>query len=81
MWYVYMLRCNDTSLYTGITTDVEKRIIAHNSSSTWAKYTKAKRPVTLVWSTEVADRSAATKLELHIKKMKKEEKENLCKKN
>jgi len=77
MRYVYIVRCNDDSLYTGITNDLEKRIFDHNNSKTWAKYTKGRRPVTLVWNKKVADKSVASKLELQIKKMTKQEKEEL----
>ena len=80
MRFVYMVRCNDGSLYTGITTDVEKRISDHNSSKLWAKYTKARRPVVLVWTKKVKDKSAAAKLEYRIKEMEKNEKEDLISK-
>lgn len=76
MRFVYMLRCNDWSIYTGITNDLEKRLFDHNNSKTWAKYTKSRRPVKLVRSTKVKDRISASKLEFKIKrigKMKKEE--------
>jgi putative endonuclease len=65
MYFVYILKCADNTLYTGITNDLEKRIEAHNSSKTGAKYTKVRRPVTLVYSEQVTDRSAALKRE-HI---------------
>ena len=68
---VYILRCSDWTLYTGITNDLEKRLIAHNEWADGAKYTKARRPVELVRSVTVADRSAATKEEMRIKKMKR----------
>jgi len=77
MRYVYIVRCKDNSLYTGITTDIERRLNEHNNESLWAKYTKGKRPVTLVWSTSVENRSEASKIERKIKKMRKEEKEIL----
>lgn len=76
MRFVYMLRCNDWSIYTGITNDLEKRLFDHNNSKTWAKYTKSRRPVKLVRSIKVKDRISASKLEFKIKrigKMKKEE--------
>ncbi len=72
---VYILRCSDETLYTGITTDLERRIDEHNSSTLWAKYTKARRPVSLVWSQISEDRSTASKLEYEIKKMTREQKE------
>lgn len=77
MRYVYIVRCNDNSLYTGITNDIEKRIDDHNTAKNWAKYTKARRPVILVWSQEVNDKSIASKLECKIKKMTKNEKEKM----
>jgi len=77
MRFVYMVRCNDDSLYTGITNDLEKRIFDHNNSKIWAKYTKSRRPVVLVWSTKVIDRNTASKLELKIKKKWKQKKEEI----
>lgn len=81
MYYLYILKCADNTLYTGITTDLERRVLEHNTSKKWAKYTSARRPVTLVYSKEYENRSEATKGELEIKKMKREEKENLIKKS
>jgi len=77
MRFVYIVRCNDDSLYTGISNDLEKRIYNHNNSKVWAKYTKSRRPVVLIWRKKVADRNTASKLELQIKKMWKQKKENL----
>lgn len=77
MRFVYMLRCNDWSLYTGITNDLEKRIFDHNNSKTWAKYTKSRRPVSLVRSRKVKDRVSASKLEFKIKRIGKIKKEEL----
>ena len=71
-----MLRCRDGSLYTGITTDVEKRVAAHNSGK-GAKYTRSRKPVELVYQEECTDHSAALKRELEIKALTKEEKEKL----
>lgn len=72
-WKLYILRCCDGSLYTGITTDVEKRIAVHNSGK-GAKYTRGRRPVELVYSEECGDHSAALKRELEIKAMPREQK-------
>ena len=72
-----MLRCSDNTLYTGITTDLERRINEHNSSDKGAKYTKARRPVILVYSEKHSDRSSASKREYAIKKMTKSNKELL----
>jgi putative endonuclease len=68
-WYVYMLRCNDESLYTGITTDPARRLKEHNSSPKGARYTRARRPVQLVYQEEAASHSAAAKREYQLKKM------------
>ncbi len=72
---VYILRCSDSTLYTGIAKDLDKRIADHNYSKIWAKYTKGRRPVKLVWSQKVKDRNEASRLELQIKKFWKEKKE------
>lgn len=72
--FVYLLRCSDNSLYCGWTTDLEKRIEAHNSGR-GAKYTKSRRPVELVYAEECESKSAAMKREWFIKhKMTREEK-------
>ena len=72
-WKLYILRCCDGSLYTGITTDVEKRIEVHNSGK-GAKYTRSRRPVELVYSELCTDHSVALKRELEIKAMTREQK-------
>ena len=69
IWRVYMVRCSDGTLYTGITKDLEKRITAHNSAKNGARYTRSRRPVTLVYSVQVESRSAAAKLEYQLKRM------------
>ena len=74
--YTYIVRCSDGSLYTGWTTDLEKRIEAHNSGK-GAKYTKSRRPVTLVYYEEFATKEEAMKREYAIKQMKREEKKAL----
>ncbi|MBW6519850.1 MAG: GIY-YIG nuclease family protein [Desulfoarculaceae bacterium] len=76
-WYVYIVRCGDNSLYTGITKDLAKRILEHNSGPKGAKYTRSRRPVMLVYCEEAASRSAATCRERHIKKLKKSRKGQL----
>ncbi|MCF6244453.1 MAG: GIY-YIG nuclease family protein [Sulfurovum sp.] len=68
MYFVYILQCNDNTLYTGITTDIIRRIEEHNSSAKGAKYTRIRRPVTLVYSEKYTDRSLASKREYEIKK-------------
>ncbi len=75
MYFVYILKCSDGSLYTGITTDLKRRIREHNSSvSLGAKYTRSKRPVILVYSQSFANRSLASKQELRIKSLSRIEK-------
>lgn len=64
-----MLRCSDETLYTGITTDLARRVEEHNSSLKGAKYTRARRPVVLVYSESCKDKSSATIRELEIKKL------------
>ena len=68
MYYVYMVRCADDTLYTGIATELERRIEEHNSSEKGAKYTRVRRPVQLVYQEEYPDRSSASKREYEIKK-------------
>jgi putative endonuclease len=77
-WYVYIIRCSDDTLYTGIAKDVEKRVAEHNSGNPGgAKYTRSRRPVTLVYREQVNSRSEAARRELEIKKLDKREKEIL----
>jgi putative endonuclease len=68
-WYVYIVRCSDGSLYTGITKDVESRISLHNAGR-GAKYTRARWPVELVYSEAAADRGAAMRRECEIKRLR-----------
>lgn len=77
MWYVYILQCADGTLYTGITTDIERRTLEHNESDKGAKYTRARRPVTLVYTSKHENRSKASKEESRIKNLKRREKEEL----
>lgn len=72
-----MLECSDGTLYTGITTDLERRLDEHNNSAKGAKYTRARRPVTLVYSEELDNRSEASKREFAIKKLSRKEKNRL----
>ena len=73
-WYVYILQCKDSSFYTGITTDLARRVEEHNSSNKGARYTRARRPVTLVYSETVENRSEASKRESAIKKLTRNDK-------
>jgi putative endonuclease len=77
MWILYILKCADNTLYTWITTNLERRLKEHNNSPKWAKYTRIRRPVEVVFSMSFDSRSEATKEELNIKKMTKIEKERL----
>jgi putative endonuclease len=73
MWYVYIVECSDSTLYTGITTDIAKRIEKHNKG-TGARYTKGRGPVLLKKSFECSNKSEALKLEYTIKQLPREEK-------
>jgi len=75
-WKLYILRCGDGTLYTGITTDVEKRLEAHQSGK-GAKYTRGRSPLELVYREACGDHSAALKRELEIKALTREQKEKL----
>ena len=76
-WFVYMLRCADNSLYTGITTDLERRVAEHNHSDKGAKYTRCRRPVRLVYNETIHSKRAAYKREWAIKQLSKTQKEAL----
>lgn len=78
VWYVYMLKCSDDSLYTGVTTDISRRVDEHNNSPLGAKYTKPRRPVILVYQEICENRTMATKREAEIKKMARKDKMELC---
>lgn len=79
-WSVYMLRCSDGTLYTGITTEVERRLAEHNGPDKGAKYTRSRQPVTLVYRKSTKNRSEASKMEYAIKKMDRKAKEKLIEK-
>jgi putative endonuclease len=72
-----MLRCADETLYTGIALNAEQRLQEHNNSPKGAKYTRARRPVTLVYNETCADKSSALKREYAIKKLTRLQKEAL----
>jgi putative endonuclease len=78
MYYVYLLKCIDNSLYCGITTDLQRRLTEHNTSKKGAKYTKSRRPVTLMWFQITNDKSSALKLEFKIKNYSRQMKIALC---
>ena len=73
-WFMYVVKCSDDSLYTGITTDVKRRLYEHNNTAKGAKYTKTRRPVTLLYSQEHPDRSKASRDEAKFKKLSREQK-------
>ena len=66
-WHVYMVRCADNTLYTGVTTDIHRRIREHNESPRGARYTRSRRPVSLVWQEASTDRAAACRREYEIR--------------
>lgn len=78
VWHVYMVRCKTGSLYTGIAKDLAKRFSEHQSQGPrCAKYLRGKTPLTLAYSEETTDRSAASKREYALKQLSKKEKEAL----
>jgi len=72
-WVVYLVECADGSYYCGISNDLAKRLTTHNAGK-GAKYTKTRRPVSLLWSIDVADKSAALKLEWKVKQLSRDQK-------
>lgn len=76
-WFCYLLRCADDTLYCGITNDLEKRLVAHNAGE-GAKYTRGRTPVTLLYRESCADKSAALKREMQIKRLPRAQKWLLC---
>lgn len=77
-WYVYVLRCADGTLYTGTTTDTERRVAAHNSGK-GAKYTRGRAPVELLYREPCEDKASALRREMEIKKLPRQEKLNMLK--
>tara|TARA_R110002110_G_scaffold84245_6_gene218897 strand:+ start:2512 stop:2784 length:273 start_codon:yes stop_codon:yes gene_type:complete len=75
IWYLYVVRCSDSTLYTGVTTDLKRRLNEHNTSNRGAKYTKARRPINLVYYELYQSRSNAQKAEHKFKKLTREQKE------
>ena len=76
-WCCYLLQCADNTLYCGITNDLDKRLAAHNTGE-GAKYTRGRTPVKLLYCEPCADKSAALKREMQIKKMPRSEKLKMC---
>lgn len=75
-WSIYLIRCRDGRLYTGISNDVPRRLEAHKAGE-GAKFTRGKGPLTLAYTREVGDRSMASKLEYRVKRLRKRDKERL----
>lgn len=78
--YVYIIRCNDDSLYTGYTTDVKRRVKEHNTGN-GAKYTRGRTPVTLEYVGMFDSQNDAMSREYEIKQLNKGQKEKLCRGN
>jgi putative endonuclease len=75
-WWVYILNCTDGTLYTGVTTDCDRRLAQHNAG-TASKYTRSRRPVTLVYRERAKSHGAALRREIAIKKLSRAEKDAL----
>lgn len=76
-WFVYILRCGDSTLYTGVTDDVQRRFEKHCSGK-GAKYTRGRGPLSLVYMQELPDKSCALKREIEVKRLSREKKLKLC---
>lgn len=76
-WYIYIVECSDKSYYTGVTTDITRRLHEHNSSVKGAKYTRCRRPVKLIYFEGSDSRQNACKREYVIKKMRTDQKRTL----
>jgi putative endonuclease len=75
VWLFYVLRCCDDTLYAGVTTDLKRRLLEHNTSRRGAKYTRTRRPAKLVFWLDFENRSTAQKAEHKFKKLTREQKE------
>jgi len=78
-WFLYVVKCSDDSLYTGVTSDIKRRISEHNKGSKGAKYTRSRRPVELVFWLDFSNRSTAMEAENRFKKLTRKEKEQTMK--
>ena len=74
MYHLYILKCADKTLYTGITTDLKRRLLEHNGSTLGARYTSSRRPVKIVYSKKFKNRSLASKEEARIKNLGRSDK-------
>lgn len=77
MYYLYILQCADGTFYTGITTELARRVREHNQAAHGAKYTAARRPVRLVFSRSFANRSRAARAEVRLKRLSRTEKKSV----
>ena len=78
-WYVYLLQCSDGSFYTGVTTDIKRRLRQHNGEIVGgANYTRARRPVALAWYEACEDRSVAQQREYSVRRLSRREKQDLA---
>ncbi len=76
-WFVYILKCNDNSLYTGVTTNLSRRLQEHNSADSTTRYTRGRQPVVLVYKESATSRSDACRREAEIKRLTKAGKSKL----
>ena len=81
MWYTYILKCADKTLYAGVTNNLDRRVGEHNTSALGAKYTRGRRPVKLVYQKKFKTRARAQQEEHRIKKLKREEKMSIINSN
>ena len=77
-WFVYLLHCSDQTLYTGITTDLQRRLQEHNGGRAGARYTRARRPVRLVYFESATDRSMASRREYAVRRLSSRGKRQLA---
>jgi putative endonuclease len=77
-WTVYILQCADSTFYTGITTDMARRLAEHNGKAAGARYTRARQPVTLVYTEPQPDRASASRREYQIRKLPRRDKQVLA---
>jgi putative endonuclease len=76
-WFLYILQCSDGTYYTGVTTDMRRRLHEHNNSNRGAKYTRTRRPVKLIYFSEHENRSSAQKAEYRFKKLTRTQKKGV----
>ena len=81
MWYMYVVQCSDETLYTGITTDIQRRIREHNHSKRGAKYTRRRRPTKIILLEPHPDRSSAMRAENKFKRLTRKQKEEKINEN